>query len=114
MNFNVELIESISIITVLNEKMDTVIAPDLKSNIILTADGNEHGPLILDLTKVQFADSSGLSALLLAHRIYRDSNRSLVICGLSERVEKLIEISQLHSVFTITKTRAEAIKALEK
>lgn len=110
MKFDVELIDNVSVITPLREKMDTEIAPDMKSQIVLISEGNEFGPLIIDLKNVNYADSSGLSALLLAHRLYRDSNRPLVICSLHERIQKLLNISRLTSVFVIDDNREQALK----
>ncbi|TNE71364.1 anti-sigma factor antagonist [bacterium] len=113
MKFDVELLDTVSVITPLKEKMDTEIAPEMKSQIVLTADGNEFGPLVLDLKNVTYADSSGLSALLLAHRIYRDTNRTLVLCSLNDRIQKLLDISQLTPVFEIESDRESALKRLQ-
>lgn len=113
MKFDVELLETISVLTPLKEKMDTEIAPEMKSHIVLIADGNEFGPLIVDLKNVTYADSSGLSALLLAHRVYRDSNRTLILCSLHERVQKLLDISQLTPVFEIETDRECALNRLQ-
>jgi anti-sigma B factor antagonist len=94
------------------EKLDSKIAPDLKSQVILLANDEKKGALVIDLGNISFADSSGLSALLLAHRLYRESGNALVLCNLSDRVEKLLEISQLTNVFTIVPNRDEAVKLL--
>lgn len=102
MKYELEHDENISVLTVKNEKLDSTIAPDLKSQIIIVANATEQEHLILDLSHVKFADSSGLSALLLAHRLYRDTNRQLILCGVAERIQKLINISQLDQVFTIS------------
>lgn len=94
------------------DKLDSKIAPDLKSQVILLANEGENGPLVIDLGNIMFADSSGLSALLLAHRLYREAGVALILCNLSDRVEKLLEISQLTNVFTIVPSRDEAVKLL--
>lgn len=112
MHFEVEHLQKVSIITVLKPKIDSQIATELKSEIIATAGLNPKSALIIDLEKVKLADSSGLSALILAHRIYRDSNRDLVICSLSERIQRLIEISHLDSAFRIQENRESALKSL--
>jgi len=102
MNYELEHDGNISLLTVKNEKLDSVVAPDLKSQIIILANSTEQEHLILDLSHVEFADSSGLSALLLAHRLYRDSNRHFIICSVPERIDELLKISQLDHVLTIT------------
>jgi anti-sigma B factor antagonist len=50
--------------------------------------------------------------LLVANRLCKGVNGSLVICGLQEPVLKLIQISQLESVLSITPTLNEAVDLL--
>ncbi len=83
------------------EKLDSNAAPDLKSQLILLSKATDSGDLIIDLSHVNFADSSGLSALLLANRLYRDVGRTLVLCSLHEKIARLIDISRLTSAFNI-------------
>ena len=109
MSFILEKLEHVSIIIIGNEKLNFENAPDLKTQIIQSAKDDQFSPLIIDLKNVHFADSSGLSALLLAQRTYRDSDRPYVICSVSERVMKLLQISHLHTVFQIAENRADAL-----
>jgi len=83
------------------EKLDSKIAPELKSYFIQLASDENLGHLLVDMSMINFADSSGLSSLLLAHRLYRETERKLVFFGVQERIMKLIEISQLTSVFNL-------------
>jgi anti-sigma B factor antagonist len=108
MKFDIHRETQYSILTPDGEKLDSSVSPDMKSNIIYLANTSETGHLIIDLTKISFADSSGLSSLLLANRLYRDSDKLLVLCSLHERIRKLIEISQLTSAFNIVADRAAA------
>lgn len=101
-----------TVMVLTSEKLDSKLAPELKSQFIVLANEPDSGHLIIDLGAVTFADSSGLSALLLAHRLYRDSERALILCNLSERVHKLIEISQLTSVFVLAVDLDEALARL--
>lgn len=109
MSFNIEKQEHVSIITIDSEKLNYENAPDLKTQIIKLAAKDPFSPLIIDLENVNFADSSGLSALLLAQRTYRDTNRPYVICSVGERVMKLLEVSHLHTVFQIAENRTQAL-----
>jgi anti-anti-sigma factor len=94
------------------DKLDSKLAPELKSQFIILANDENSGHLIVDLGNITFADSSGLSALLMAHRLYREKERKLIICNLSVRVQKLIEISQLTTLFEIATSRDEALSKL--
>ncbi len=112
MKFEIEQGDNLSVLTLKSERLDSKIAPDLKSQIILIANTSDNGHLIVDLGSVTFADSSGLSALLMAHRVFRDSDRNLVLCNLTERINRLLEISQLEDVFTTVSDRQSAIEYL--
>jgi anti-anti-sigma factor len=95
----------------MEEKLDTHIAPNLKSELVLVS-GNGEKNIILDLIKVRYCDSSGLSAILVANRLCKNANGTFVLTGLNEAVERLITISQLDTVLNITNTVDEGIKLI--
>ena len=107
MKFSVDRQEKYTSITLEEEKLDTNIAPDVKSELVkLQTDGVES--LIIDLRNVKYSDSSGLSALLVANRLFSEKG-SFVLCNVQEHVLKLIKISQLDKVIEITPTLEEAV-----
>jgi anti-sigma B factor antagonist len=108
MEFNIEKRENHTLIQVLEEKLDTHIAPNLKSELVLIS-GNGEKNIILDLDKCRYCDSSGLSAILVANRLCKNANGTFVLSGLNEAVERLITISQLDTVLNITETIDEAV-----
>lgn len=111
MEFNIEKKENHTLIQVLVEKLDTHIAPTLKSELVLVS-GNGEKNIILDLSKCRYCDSSGLSAILVANRLCKNANGTFVLTGLTEAVERLITISQLDTVLNITETVNEAEKLI--
>lgn len=97
-------------IKLMEEKLDTRIAPNLKGEfVLLNAEGINN--VILNLEAVKFADSAGLSSILVANRLCEENGGALVVCGLSEHVSKLITIACLDAVLYITRTEKEAIDA---
>lgn len=90
------------------ENLNSALAPDLKSELVILA--NEGVPnLILDLSSVKYVDSSGLSSILTANRLWK-SLGTFVLTGVQhETVKKLIEISRLDTVLTIIPTVEESI-----
>ncbi len=111
MKYTIDKQEKYSTLSLHEEKMDSSIAPQLKSEMItLHAEGVRN--IILDLTEVKYTDSSGLSALLVGNRIFQEENGAFVLTGLSEHTLKLIKISQLDSVLHIVPTVAEAVDAV--
>lgn len=111
MNFTIEDKGRYTLVTSNVDKLDTTCAPELKSELVyLNKTGVRN--VIIDLTSTRYCDSSGLSALLVANRLCKSVNGSLVVCGLQEPVQKLVQISQLESVLSITPTPAEAVDLL--
>jgi anti-anti-sigma factor len=113
MEFKIEKLDNFTQIEVLIDKLDTHIAPSLKSELVLIA-GNGEKNIILDLANCRYCDSSGLSAILVANRLCKNANGVFVLSGLQTAVERLITISQLDTVLNITKTVDEAIAIINK
>jgi len=94
------------------DKLDTIIAPDLKAQfVVLDKEGINN--FIIDLSNAKYCDSSGLSALLVGNRLAKAGEGKFIICGLQPAVEKLIQISQLHTVLDITTSVEEAIELIK-
>lgn len=69
------------------------------------------GKVLVDLSQVQFLDSSGLGALLSALRRVRAAGGDLRLCGVNRVVQALFELVRLHRVFDIYKTREDGLRA---
>jgi anti-anti-sigma factor len=59
---------------------------------------------VIDLTQVDFMDSSGLGVLVTGLSVARSSGCRLVICNLQAPIRIIFEITKLDSVFTIFET----------
>ncbi len=101
--------EKYTIIQVLAKKLDTSIAPSFKSELVMIA-GNGENNMIIDLSKTEYCDSSGLSSILIANRLCKNAKGKFVLSGLQNAVERLITISQLDSVLTIEDNLEKAEK----
>lgn len=113
MEFKIEKKNNYTLIQVLEEKLDTHIAPSLKSELVLIS-GNGEKNIILDLSKCRYCDSSGLSAILVANRLCKNANGTFVLTGLNDAVERLITISQLDTVLNITSSIEEGEKLISE
>ena len=109
MNFKIEEKKDLTIVRCLSEKLDSMIASELKT-VFLHHSNNGCKKFIIDLSLAKYCDSSGLSALLVGNRIVKEKEGSLNIFGLNPMVEKIISISQLDTVFNITDNEETAIK----
>ena len=113
MEFKIDKLDSYTLIKVVEEKLDTHIAPTLKSELVLVS-GNGEKNIVLDLENVRYCDSSGLSAILVANRLCKNANGTFVLTGLQTAVERLITISQLDTVLNITPSLEGAVDFIEK
>ncbi|HLV41559.1 MAG TPA: STAS domain-containing protein [Brumimicrobium sp.] len=112
MNFIVKNHTNYSIISSEVDKLNSLNAPELKE-VILSLNKENISNLIIDLAKTTYCDSSGLSALLSANRLCKNSNGKFILTGLQPNVKKMIEIAQLHRVLSITETLEEAEKEIK-
>lgn len=108
MNFKITHEDKHTIIASQVEKLDATNAPELKSELVLLSKNGVNN-VVLDLSKTRYCDSSGLSAILTANRLCKDTNGQFVLTGLQENVLKMISISQLDKVLSITKSTNEAV-----
>jgi anti-sigma B factor antagonist len=108
MKFTVDKHEKYVLLKLNETKLNSLITPNLKSELILMNTEGQRN-IALDLSSVKFADSSGLSSLLVGHRLCKNAGGSFILIGLTESVARLITISQLDNVLTIVNTADEAI-----
>lgn len=93
------------------ENLNSMISPDLKSEfIILRNEGVKN--LILDMKDVKYVDSSGLSSILTANRLWKDHGNFILAEIQNDFVNKLIEISRLDSILTIAPTIDDALEII--
>jgi anti-sigma B factor antagonist len=111
MKYSVEKSEKYTLLQLNEEKLTSVVAPELKSELVkLNAEGARN--IILDLNAVKYTDSSGLSSILVGNRLCENERGLFVIASPTEHVLKLIKISQLDTVLTILPTVEESIDAV--
>lgn len=108
MQYSINKQEKYSILSLQEENLNSVVAPKLKSEFVILS--NEGVPnLILDLSDVHYVDSSGLSAILTANRLWKNGG-TFVLTGIEhDAVRKLIEISRLDTILTIVPTVKESV-----
>lgn len=112
MIFSTERHDKYTLIRLEVEKLDSNISPSLKSELVLiNSDGAKN--IIMDLSKTRYCDSSGLSAILVANRLCKNSNGKLIITGLQDAVKKLITISQLDTILKIAPSTEDAVNTLK-
>ena len=112
MKYSIDKQENYTIFELGEENLNSLIAPSLKSEfVILKNEGIKN--LILNLSPVKYVDSSGLSAILTANRLW-STDGAFVLTGIvHDSVKKLIEISRLRSVINVLDTIEDSIALIE-
>jgi anti-anti-sigma factor len=70
MKYTVDKRDKFTILSIEEENLNSVVAPTLKSDlVIMKNEGVQY--LVVDLSKVSYIDSSGLSAILVGDRLWK-------------------------------------------
>jgi anti-anti-sigma factor len=110
MEFDIKQQGKATVLKLKERKLDAAVSAELKGEfLILCTPDLTH--LVVDLSSVEFCDSSGLSALLIAERKMRENGGVVKLAGLHKKVLALIQISHLDRAFQIFDTVAKAVKA---
>ncbi len=75
----------------------------------LTAKGQKQ--ILLNLSDVNYIDSSGLGELVSAYTSVRNAGGELKLLGLTKKVHDLLQITKLYTVFDIKDDEASAVSA---
>lgn len=102
--------DSVLLLTVDAERIDAASAVQFKDQF-REAVLAHSGRVLIDLTKVNFIDSSGLGAMVAARKIVAD--RELELACLSETVKKVFRLTRMEQVFVIHETVSDGIQNAE-
>jgi len=92
------------------KKLDATVTPELKAEFLILCKPAVADMLVVDLESVEFCDSSGLSALLIADRTMREHGGTVTLVHVHKKVMDLMTISQLDRIFTIKQNLSDAFK----
>src|SRR5689334_3501258 len=112
MKFSIEQDDNVVIFTLKENRLDSLVAPDVKAELLIVCQPNIDA-LVVDLSKVDYADSTGLSCLLLAHRQLKDHDAPVILVGVRETVRNLLRISQMEWLFEFFDTVEQAFADMQ-
>lgn len=67
--------------------------------------------LAVNLSDVRYVDSSGIASLVEVLKMARNTDKRLVLFGLNEPVQDVLQLTRLAKIFEIRKTEKEAMEA---
>jgi len=66
--------------------------------------------LVVDLARLTYCDSTGITALVTAHQQARAAGSSLTLAAVSPGLSRVLEIAGLDQLFSVRPTVADAIE----
>ncbi|CAN5224029.1 anti-sigma factor antagonist BldG [soil metagenome] len=90
-------------------EVDVYTAPKLRERLVELV-GEGHYKIIVDMTKVEFLDSTGLGVLVGGLKRVRSHDGTLALVCNQERILKIFRITGLTKVFPIYDTLDEALQ----
>jgi anti-sigma B factor antagonist len=100
MNFEVVKNGDTTVLKLKERKLDSSVSPELKGEFLILCKPKLQS-LVVDLADVEFCDSSGLSALLIAERKMKEHGGNVRLVNVHKKVASLLKISMLDRVFNI-------------
>lgn len=87
-------------------------APELRT-VLMKHVKKSRPVLLLDLSGLEFMDTSGLATLIEAHLQAERRDGTLVLFGLGPRISEVFEVTRVTSLFKISETQEGALQALK-
>ena len=91
-------------------RVDSATAPDLEAALKKLVDA-EKTQIVLDLLNVEYMSSAGLRAMVSTLKSVKRVNGDLRIANPSPRVEEVLRLAGLTSIFSIYRSRDEAVNS---
>ena len=89
-------------------RVDSATAPDMESKLRELVDGGKT-QIVLDLKSVEYMSSAGLRAMVSTLKAVKRVNGDLRLANPSPRVEEVLRLAGLTSIFSIHPTQEEAV-----
>ncbi|HYF16841.1 MAG TPA: STAS domain-containing protein [Ramlibacter sp.] len=97
----------VAVVTPTVRRLDASVAPAFKQAVVQVVQGGDKR-LLLDLSGVDFLDSSGLGALVSILKALGGQG-ALAVCGAKGSVLSLFKLTRMDKVFAIHADRTEAL-----
>ena len=97
----------------LEGEVDVYTAPQLKQQMISLLESGAK-ELIVDLTKVEYLDSTALGVLIGGLKRMRERDGNMVLVCPSPRIRRVFEITGLDKIFDIFNAQEDAAESMGK
>lgn len=105
-----EMIENIAVLLPEQSQVDALNSEDFRRDSSAALAG--EGRAILDLSRINFIDSSGLGVILGLVREMHERGGKIILCGAKPPVQALFRMVRMANIVEITDNRTAALAAL--
>lgn len=91
-------------------RLDSAGARDLETRLTALI-GNGELSLVVDMVGLDYINSAGLRALLIAAKKLKPDDGRIVLCAMRDSIREIFEISGFASIFQIFPSREQAVSA---
>lgn len=109
MDVSIRTIEDITVIEV-EGNIDSRTAGEFEKKTVEAT--QKEDKLIIDLSKVEFLSSAGLRALLMLYRQVKARNGKIVLVGVSEEIQDVMENTGFINFFILADQMDDGVKEL--
>lgn len=107
MNLTGKTHDNILVVTVHDARIDASVALQFKE-LMREQTRATTGRVILDMSRVDFVDSSGLGAIVAAMK-QLENTQTLELSGLQGAVERVFDLTHMNTIFTIHDELTDAV-----
>ncbi len=86
-------------------RLNATVAPEVKAELTQLADKGTK--LVVNLSNIQFIDSTGIGVLISALKTTRQNNGAFKLCAVQPEVMSLLTLMKLDKVFDIFNTEED-------
>lgn len=108
MEFESKEIDNVLVIKPLIKRIDASASLEFK-DMVLDLTKNFDGAVVLNLSQVDFIDSRGMGTLIAIHKSV-ETRGNFVLCGISDHVMVLFNLTRMNKVFKIFATQEQALQ----
>jgi len=90
-------------------EIDLYTAPRLHGELVTALAGGGPEQIVVDMSGVEFCDSTGMNVLLAAHRRAREQGGDLELAAPRPAIKKILQVTGLESVFTVVDDPAAVV-----
>lgn len=96
----------------LHGRFDAYAAPTVE-NFFQKINSDPLPRVVVNLSQVNFIDSTGLATLVIGMKRCRQRQGDLVLCGIQQAIRVIFELTRLDKILTMTATQEEALAKVQ-